>query len=114
MVDLTSLTIKGYDVILGMDWLARYHIQLDCKMKLVELRILGRSTLKLDVRGRLVSSTLNSGIQARKLLSSGVKGYLTFLMNTLGDKMKLKNVPVVKKFPDVFSKKLEMLPRREI
>ena len=29
--NLINLTIKGYDVILGMDWLARYDAQLDCK-----------------------------------------------------------------------------------
>ncbi|XP_071913994.1 uncharacterized protein [Coffea arabica] len=99
-----SLTIKGYDVILGMD------AQLDYKMKLVELRIPGRATLKLDVRGRLASSALISGIRVRKLLSRGVKGYLAFLMNTPRDKVKLENVPVVKKFFDVFPEELETLP----
>ena len=102
LADLMSLAIKGYDVILGMDGLARYHTQLDCKVKLVELRIMGEATLKLDVRGRLVSSTLISGIRVKKLLSSGIKGYLTFLINTFGDKVKLENVPVVKEFFDVF------------
>ena len=62
LADLMSLAIKGYDVILGMDWLARYHTQLDCKMKLVELHIPGKATLKLDVRGRPASSALISGI----------------------------------------------------
>nr|XP_027109240.1 uncharacterized protein LOC113729108 [Coffea arabica] len=50
LTDLMSLAIKRYDVILGMDWLARYHAQLDCKMKLVELRIPGKATLKLNVK----------------------------------------------------------------
>ncbi|XP_071926135.1 uncharacterized protein [Coffea arabica] len=110
-----SLAIKGYDVILGMDWLARYHAQLDWKMKLVELHIPDETTLKLDVRGRLASSALFSGIRVRKLLSSGAKGYLGFLINTPGDKVKLENVTVVKEFPDVFSKELETLPpEREI
>ncbi|XP_071933817.1 uncharacterized protein [Coffea arabica] len=77
-------------------------------MKLVELRILGKSTLKLDVRGRLASSALISKIRVRKLLSSGAKGYLAFLINT--PKVKLENVPVVKEFSDVFPEKLETLP----
>ncbi|XP_071918786.1 uncharacterized protein [Coffea arabica] len=115
LADLMSLAIKRYDVILGMDWLARYHTQLDCKMKLVELRISGKATLKLGVRGRLASSVLISGIRVRKLLSSGAKGYLTFLINTPEDKVKLENVPVVKKFLNVFPEKLETLPpEREI
>nr|XP_027096029.1 uncharacterized protein LOC113715924 [Coffea arabica] len=48
--NLISLAIKGYDVILGMDWLARYDAQLDCKRKTVEFRIPGEATLRLDVR----------------------------------------------------------------
>ncbi|XP_071928093.1 uncharacterized protein [Coffea arabica] len=115
LTDLVSLTIKGYDVILEMDWLDRYHAQLDCKMKLVELRIPREATLKLDVRGRLASSALISGIRARKLLSSGAIGYLAFLINTPGDKMKLENVPVMKEYFDVYPEKLETLPpEREI
>nr|XP_027077046.1 uncharacterized protein LOC113700806 [Coffea arabica] len=30
LADLMSLAIKGYDVILGMDWLTHYHTQLNC------------------------------------------------------------------------------------
>ncbi|XP_027174486.1 uncharacterized protein LOC113774121 [Coffea eugenioides] len=72
LADLMGLAIKGYDVILGMDWLARYNTQLNCKTKMVELCILGKATLKLDVWGRLASSALISGTQARKMLSKGV------------------------------------------
>ncbi|XP_071901792.1 uncharacterized protein [Coffea arabica] len=55
------------------------------------------------------------GIRARKLLNSGAKGYLGFLINTPGDKMKMENMPVVKEFSDVFSEELETLPpEREI
>ena len=110
-----SLAIKGYNVILGMDWLARYHTQLSCKTKTIELSIPGEATLKLDVRGRLVSSALISGIRARKMLSKGVQGYFAFLINTSSDKVKLEDIPVVKKYPDLFSEKLECLsPEREI
>ncbi|XP_071924856.1 uncharacterized protein [Coffea arabica] len=77
--DLISLDLKGYDVIIGMDLLARYNAQLNCKTKVVEFSIPGEATLRLDVRGRLASSALVSGIRARKLLSKGAQGYLAFL-----------------------------------
>ena len=84
-------------------------------MKLVELRIPVEATLELDVRGKLVSSALISVIRTRKLLNSGVKGYLAFLINTPGNKVKLENVPVVEKFSVVFPKELEtLLPERGI
>ena len=69
IVDLISLAIKGFDVIIGMDWLARYHTRLDCRTKVVEFCIPSEVTLKLDVRGILVSSALISKIRVRKLLS---------------------------------------------
>ena len=67
--DLISLAIKGYDVILGMDWLVEYDAQFDCKRKVMEFRISREAILRLDVRVRLASSVLISKIWVRKLLS---------------------------------------------
>ncbi|XP_071921759.1 uncharacterized protein [Coffea arabica] len=110
LADLIGLAIKEYDVILGMDWLGRYNAQLNCKTKIVELCILEEATLKLDVKGRLASSALISGIRARKMLSKGAQGYLDFLINTPSDKVNLEDMPVVKDYPDVFPEELESLP----
>ncbi|XP_071933783.1 uncharacterized protein [Coffea arabica] len=113
--DLISLDLKGYNVIIGMDLLARYNAQLNCKTKVVEFSIPGEATLRLDIRDRLASSALVSGIRARKLLSKAAQGYLAFLINTLGDKVKLEDVLVVNEFPDVFPDELKsMPPEREI
>ncbi|XP_027082195.2 uncharacterized protein [Coffea arabica] len=49
-VDLIELALKGYDLILGMDWLAKYHARLDCSMKKADFHIPGEPTLQLDVR----------------------------------------------------------------
>nr|XP_027122177.1 uncharacterized protein LOC113739132 [Coffea arabica] len=113
--NLISLAIKGCDVILGMDWLARYDAQLDCKRKTVEFRIPGEATLRLDVRGSLASSAMISGIRARKLLSKGAQGFLAFLINTPADKLKIEDVPVVSEYLDVFPDELVNLPpEREV
>nr|XP_027121928.1 uncharacterized protein LOC113738847 [Coffea arabica] len=71
LVDLVSLDIKGYDVIIGMDFLAHDLAKLDCRAKVVEFWIPGEATLKLDVKGRLASSAMISGVQARKMLYKG-------------------------------------------
>ncbi|XP_027157418.1 uncharacterized protein LOC113758945 [Coffea eugenioides] len=100
--DLISLNLKGYDVIIGMDLLARYNAQLNCKTKVEEFSIPGEATLRLDVRGRLAPSALVSGIRVRKLLSKGTQVYLAFLINTPKDKVKLEDVLVVNEFPYSF------------
>ncbi|XP_027156444.1 uncharacterized protein LOC113757282 [Coffea eugenioides] len=110
LADLIGLAIKGCDVILGMDWLVGYPAQFNCRMKTVELCILGEATLKLDVTGRLASSAFISGIRIRKMLSKGGQGYLAFLINTPSDKVKLEDVPVIKDYPDMFPEELESLP----
>ncbi|XP_027169242.1 uncharacterized protein LOC113768942 [Coffea eugenioides] len=113
--DLISLDLKGYDVIIGMDLLARYNAQLNCKTKVVEFSIPCEVTLKFDVRGKLASSALVSGIRARKLSSKRAQGYLAFLINTPGDKVKLEDVLVVNEFPNVFPDELMSIPpEREI
>ena len=67
IVDFISLTIKGYDLIIRMNWWVRYHTRLDCRTKMIEFCIPGETTLKLDVRDTLISSALISKIHVRKL-----------------------------------------------
>ncbi|XP_071917185.1 uncharacterized protein [Coffea arabica] len=115
LVDLVSLDIKGYDVIIGMDFLSHYHAKLDCRAKVVEFWISGEATLKLDVKDRLASSAMISGVRARKMLYKGAQGFLAFLINAPSDQVKLEDVPVVRKFPDVFPEELKTLPpEREV
>ncbi|XP_027122132.1 uncharacterized protein [Coffea arabica] len=114
-VDLIELTLKGYDLILDMDWLAKYYACLDCSTKKVDLCIPGEPTLQLDVQGKLASTTFISGIRARKLLSKGARGFLAMLINTPGEQLKVESVPVVCEFPEMFPEELtSLLPEREI
>ena len=48
--ELISLTINGYDVILGVDWLAQCYVQLDCRTKDVRLCVPGEATIKLNFK----------------------------------------------------------------
>ncbi|XP_071933774.1 uncharacterized protein [Coffea arabica] len=115
LVDLISLDIKGYDVIIGMDFLGQYHAKLDCRAKVVEFCIPGEATLRLDVKSRLASSAMISGIRARKMLSKGAQGFLAFLINAPSDQVKLEDVLVVREFLDVFPEELKTLPpEREV
>ncbi|XP_071921808.1 uncharacterized protein [Coffea arabica] len=99
----------------GMDFLGHHHAKLDCRAKVVEFCIPGEATLRLDVKGRLASSAMISGIQARKMLSKGAQGFLAFLINAPSDQVKLEDVPVVREFLDVFPEELKTLPlEREV
>ncbi|XP_027086577.1 uncharacterized protein [Coffea arabica] len=66
LVDLVSLDIKGYDVIIGMDFLAYYHAKLDCRAKMLEFWIPREATLKLDVKGQISIVCYDFGNSSKK------------------------------------------------
>ena len=66
--NLISLVINGYDVILKMDWLAQYYVQLDCRTKDVSLNVPGESVIKLNFKKPRGVLGLVLGEKARKLL----------------------------------------------
>ena len=80
-VDLIFLPLHGYDIILGMDWLAKYYVQIDCRTKEVSLCILEEPILKLNFKKSQESLGLISGEHAGKLLRKGAVGYLGYLVN---------------------------------
>ena len=53
--DLIELSFKEFDVILGMDWLSRHQVVVDCRMKRVTLRTLSGEEVLLSARGRTTS-----------------------------------------------------------
>ena len=75
------LIINGYDVILGMDWLVQYYIQLNYRTKDVNFCVPGEPVLKLNFKKTQKSLSLISGIKARKFLWKGATGYLAYIVN---------------------------------
>nr|CAC33015.1 hypothetical protein [Antirrhinum hispanicum] len=88
-IDLIQFPMHGYDVILGMDWLYKYQAESNCftkELKLGKTVILG------------------------KFIRDGACGFVAYLINKPKYKDKIEEVPVVKKYPEVFSEELESLP----
>ena len=48
--DLIELSLKEFDVILGMDWLSRHQVVVDCRMKRVTLRTLSGEEVTFIIR----------------------------------------------------------------
>ena len=115
LVDLISLAINGYDVILGMDWLAENYVQINCRTKEVTLCLPEEPVLKLSFQRTPKTLRIVSGKQVGKLIRSGAIGYVAFLENQIKDKDQIGQVQVVKEFVDVFPEKLDVVPpQREV
>ncbi|KAL0405656.1 UNVERIFIED_CONTAM: Transposon Tf2-11 polyprotein [Sesamum latifolium] len=113
--DLIELPLQGYDVILGMDWLYKYHVNLDCHSKTVKFRVLGE--MEVEVIGKNIPSITRiiSASKARKILRKEGQGFLAYLINKPKEQNKPEEVPVVSEFLNVFPEELTSLPpHREV
>ena len=78
--NLVVLPMFSYDVILGMDWLTKYSVVIDCVRKQVMLTPLGegRKTY-VGSQARSFPPTI-SAVQVRKLIIGGDQAYLAFVV----------------------------------
>ena len=110
-VDLIVLDMPGYDVILGMDWLSKYHATIDCVKKVVAFQPPGKEEFLFVGSTKKLRTPIISAMKARRLLDSGCIGFLASVMDVyLEQSMKLGDVPVVNEFLEVFLEDLPGLP----
>ncbi|GJT62288.1 putative reverse transcriptase domain-containing protein [Tanacetum coccineum] len=112
-IDLIPVELGSFDVIIGMDWLAKYHAVIVCAEKIVripfgdEILIVrgDGSSNKHGTRLNIISCT-----KAQEYLTKGCHVFLANITATKDeDKSKekrLEDVPVVQEFPEVFPKDL--------
>jgi len=63
-VNLVVLPMTEFDVILGMDWLSSYHVNIDCFAKTICLRVPARAELVVATsRGNLLAKTFSAHIE---------------------------------------------------
>ncbi|GJR87691.1 putative reverse transcriptase domain-containing protein, partial [Tanacetum coccineum] len=116
-IDLMPVEMGSFDVIIGMDWLAKYHAVIVCDEKLVRVPF-GDKTLIFhgDGSNNGHESRLNiiSCTKAQKYLLEGCPIFLAQVtMKEAEDKSKekqLEEVPIVQDFPEVFPEDLPGIP----
>ncbi|GKD37651.1 putative reverse transcriptase domain-containing protein [Tanacetum coccineum] len=116
-IDLMPVDLGSFDVIIGMDWLAKNHAVIVCDEKIV--RIPYRKEILIvhgDKSDRKNKSTLSiiSCVKAQKYMEKGCQLFLaqvTVKENKDESKEKrLEDVPTVRDFPEVFPEDLPGLP----
>nr|GFA79751.1 reverse transcriptase domain-containing protein [Tanacetum cinerariifolium] len=73
--------LGSFDVVIGMDWLSKYHAKINCDEKVVHIPIKDET---LIIRAQV--------------------------MEKKSDDKRLENIPIIREFPDVFPKELAGLP----
>ncbi|XP_074315432.1 uncharacterized protein LOC141651629 [Silene latifolia] len=108
--NLISLDLPGFDVILGMDWLGKYHAKFECRNQKISLR--SPHGARVTYRG-YIPNTRVKVINAMKLMNQMHKGEHTFLcnINSIGEeKLRIEDIPVVREFIEVFPEELPGIP----
>ncbi|XP_073275402.1 uncharacterized protein [Primulina huaijiensis] len=105
--NLIQLNMVEFDVILGMDWLAKNHALVDCHGKTVTIQAPHQEKILFHDKTK-EQKTLLSASQTWKAMKSGEEFYLAMLSEVKQEApLALEEIPVVQEFPDVF---LEELP----
>ncbi|GJR75000.1 putative nucleotidyltransferase, ribonuclease H [Tanacetum coccineum] len=80
-IDLMPIKLGSFDVVIGMDWLSKYHARIICDEKVIHIPIDGET---LIIRAQIIEKK--------------------------SDEKRLENIPVVREFPEVFPEDLPGLP----
>ena len=112
--DLVQLNIQGWDVILGMDWLTKYKVIIDCEGKLITFPDPNGERVTFRGRGHQVIIPTVSAMQAFKMLRKGCQGYLCAIETAEPSNLDLNEIPVAREYPQVFQEVPGLPPDREI
>ncbi|GJY45202.1 putative reverse transcriptase domain-containing protein [Tanacetum coccineum] len=116
-IDLMPVEIGSFDVIIGMDWLSKYHVVIVCDENIVRIPF-GDEILIVrgDGSNNEHRSRLNI-ISCTKTQNYLLKGCHVFLEHVTANKAedksedkRLKDVPIVRYFPEVFPEDLPGIP----
>ncbi|GJS60811.1 putative reverse transcriptase domain-containing protein [Tanacetum coccineum] len=108
-INLMPIKLGSFDVIIGMDWLSKYHARIICDEKVVHIPIDDET---LIIRGDQSKTRLKfiSCIKTERYISMGCQVFVAQIMEKKSDEKRLGDIPVVKEFPKVFPKVLPGLP----
>ncbi|KAL5865850.1 hypothetical protein ACOSQ3_003364 [Xanthoceras sorbifolium] len=113
--DLMELPFHEFDVILGMDWLTRHRVVIDCELKRVTLRTVDGAEIIMVGEWRDFLSNVISATAACKLIRKGCEAYLAQVVDSRKVDAEIQNIPTVCDFADVFPEELPGLPpQREV
>ena len=113
-VKLNLLPLGSYDVLIGMDWLEKYQVILNCFQK--TFTCLKNEGEKITVTGipRKISVRQILALQMKKAVRKGCKFFVVHIINNeqinKEDKLGFEDIPILQDFADVFLKEILGLP----
>ncbi|GKC42966.1 putative reverse transcriptase domain-containing protein [Tanacetum coccineum] len=107
-INLIPVELGSFDVIVGMDWLAKYHAFIDCAEKIIRIPCANETLIVHGDGSSRGSETRLNIISCTKTQKYMLKGHHVFLahVTTKGtedksEEKRLEDVPIVRDFPEI-------------
>ncbi|XP_017617968.1 uncharacterized protein LOC108462544 [Gossypium arboreum] len=110
LADLIEFSFGEFDLILGMDWLTKQRVSLDCAEKRVVLRTEEDSEIGVIGERRNYLSNVISVLMAKKLVRKGCEAFLAYISVSDSVDSSVKNIRTIRDFSNVFPEELLGLP----
>ncbi|KAJ9556477.1 hypothetical protein OSB04_011091 [Centaurea solstitialis] len=109
-VVLRLIPMESLDVVLGWDWMIRNKVKIDCEQKMVRIKLPDGRTAVVYGAKRNRSTSLISVIKANRCIRKGCVWFMAHVVDSKKDKLGVKDVEVVRDYPEVFPEDLVSLP----
>ncbi|KAI3696894.1 hypothetical protein L6452_29499 [Arctium lappa] len=109
-IDLLPMSIGGFDVVIGMDWLSNNQAEFVCSKKMIRLPNPSGEVVVIYGEKRKGDVAIITMAKARKCLVKGCSSFLAYVIDAKLEKSKLEDVKIVQEYSDVFPDDLPGLP----
>ncbi|KAJ9556411.1 hypothetical protein OSB04_011025 [Centaurea solstitialis] len=109
-VVLRLIPMESLDVVLGWDWMIRNKVKIDCEQKMVRIKLPDGRTAVVYGTKRNRSTSLISVIKANRCIRKGCIWFMAYVVDSEKNKLEVKDVEVVRDYPEVFPEDLVSLP----
>ncbi|GJT36597.1 putative reverse transcriptase domain-containing protein [Tanacetum coccineum] len=116
-IDLMPIELGSFDVIIGIDWLAKYHVVILCDEKLVHIPFENETLIVRgdgSNQGNKTQLNIISCTKTQKYMQKGCHVFLAHVTTKKtedkSEEKRLKDVPIVQYFLEVFLEDLPGLP----
>ena len=105
-VDLIALPFHEFDLILGMYWLSKHQVIVDCDKKTIVLKCFDPSEVTVyGIQSEPMSNVIST-MQARHFLRKSSESFFALVVDSKRGQVNLEDIPVIKEFRVVFLEEL--------
>ncbi|KAJ9566774.1 hypothetical protein OSB04_002740 [Centaurea solstitialis] len=109
-IDLISIKIGSFDIIVGMDWMSNHRATICCAEKIVVLALPEGGVLEVHGEKPRRDIKIVSYMKMRSHLRRECVAFMAHVVDKKAKEKQIHDIPVVREFPEVFQEELPGLP----